>query len=100
MKEIKSPARFGKRAALAALIGKRAPNQPMSVGEARGILQLCDAYMRVYMCMPNELFQRRKTALARLEMHELGIDPGDKYQDEAISYTDEEFRKIMQDGEK
>lgn len=50
MKEIKSPARFGKRAALAALIGKRAPNQPMG---------------------------------------------GDKYQDEAVSYTDDEFLALL-----
>lgn len=90
----------GKRAALAELIGKRAPNQPMGIDEARRTVQLGEAYMQVWGCMPFDLFARCETALARLEMHGLGIEPGDKYQDEAISYTDEEFRKIMQDGEK
>lgn len=96
MKEIKSPARFGKRAALAALVGKRAPSQPMGVDEARRTVQLGEAYMQILGCMPFELFARCETALARLEMHELGIKPGDKYQDEAIRYTDADIAALSE----
>lgn len=96
MKEIRMPARFGKRAALAALIGKRAPNQPMGADEARRTVQLADAYMQILGCMPRELFERCETALARLEMHELGIKPGDKYQDEAIRYTDADIAALFE----
>lgn len=86
----------GKRAALAALIRGGAPDQPMGVGEARKIVQRGEAYMQIYGCMPFSLFERCETALATLEAHGISIRPGDKYQDEAVRYTDADIAALFE----
>lgn len=61
---------------------KQKPVAPMTVAEAREILQLADAYMQIHGVCSRYLFERSKTAAARLEMHRLGIRPDDSWVDE------------------